>query len=159
VQAGAVDVSACVGGVCPICGTSCGYRPIPAYRREVIERFPVYRKGAVLVARAQCRRTLRTFSLLPHPLAPYHRYTVDSMVSAVVLAGRAFDSRSEAADALVRLLEEWTERLGLPRLGRYGLTEAGLLDHVVAPSRGSSRKTNPVALTDAEARECLARRL
>jgi alcohol dehydrogenase len=75
-----------------------------------------------------------------------------------VLAGRAFDSRSEAADALVRLLEEWTERLGLPRLGRYGLTEAGL-DHVVAHSRGSSMKTNPVALTDAEVRECLARRL
>ncbi|MCU0936602.1 MAG: iron-containing alcohol dehydrogenase [Gammaproteobacteria bacterium] len=75
-----------------------------------------------------------------------------------VLAGRAFDSRSEAADALVRLLEDWTARLALPRLGRYGLSEAGL-DHVVAHSRGSSMKTNPIALTDAEVRECLARRL
>jgi alcohol dehydrogenase len=75
-----------------------------------------------------------------------------------VLAGRAFDSRSEAADALVRLLEDWTARLSLPRLGRYGLTEAGL-DHVVAHSRGSSMKTNPIALADAEVRECLVRRL
>lgn len=77
---------ACVGAVCPICGTSCGYRPIPAYRRGVIELFPVYRKGEVLVARCQCRQTRRTFSLLPHQLAPYHRYTVDSMVVAVALA-------------------------------------------------------------------------
>ena len=75
-----------VGAVCPICGTSCGYRPIPGYRRGVIELFPVYRTGEVLVARAQCRTTRRTFSLLPHQLAPYHRYTVDSMVSAVLLA-------------------------------------------------------------------------
>jgi hypothetical protein len=86
VQAGAVDVCAYVGAVCPLCGTSCGYRPITAYRRGVIELFPVYRKGEVLVARAQCRRTLRTFSLLPHALAPYHRYTVDSMVIALVVA-------------------------------------------------------------------------
>jgi len=75
VQAGALDVCAYVGAVCPICDSSCGYRPITPYRRGVIELFPVYRKGEVLVARAQCRRTLRTFSLLPHPLAPYHRYT------------------------------------------------------------------------------------
>jgi hypothetical protein len=52
----------------------------------VIELFPVYRTGEVLVARCQCRTTRRTFSLLPHQLAPYHRYTVDSMVGAVVLA-------------------------------------------------------------------------
>jgi len=124
VQAGAVDVSAYVGVVCPICGTSCGYRPIPAYRRGVIELFPVYRKGAVLVARAQCRRTLRTFSLLPHQLAPYHRYTVDSMVSAVVLAwglsqeqGRPrrekpLDELPADCDVTLWLLSCWVQVLG-----------------------------------------------
>ena len=75
-----------------------------------------------------------------------------------VLSGRGYDSRGEAGDALVRLLEEWTERLRLPRLGRYGLTAAGL-DHAVANSRGSSMKTNPIVLTDAEIRTCLERRL
>jgi hypothetical protein len=95
IRANAVDVSAYVGAVCPICGTSCGYRPIPAYRRGVIELFPVYRKGEVLVARAQCRRTLRTFSLLPHQLAPYHRYTVDSMVITLVVAWRLSDGQGK----------------------------------------------------------------
>jgi alcohol dehydrogenase len=75
-----------------------------------------------------------------------------------VLSGRGYDSRGEAGDALVRLLEEWTERLRLPRLGRYGLTAAGL-DHVVANSRGSSMRTNPIVLTDVEVRGCLERRL
>ena len=75
-----------------------------------------------------------------------------------VLSGRGYDSRGEAGDALVRLLEEWTERLRLPRLGRYGLTAAGL-DQAVANSRGSSMKTNPIVLTDAEIRTCLERRL
>jgi hypothetical protein len=90
--------------VCPICGTCCGYRPISAYRRGVIELFPVYRKGEVLVARAQCRTTRRTFSLLPHQLAPYHRYTVESMVVALmVVAGL---SQAQSRPRLERTLEE-----------------------------------------------------
>jgi alcohol dehydrogenase len=75
-----------------------------------------------------------------------------------VLSRRSYDSRGEAGDALVRLLDEWTERLHLPRLGAYGLTAAGL-DSVVASSRGSSMKTNPIVLTDVELRACLERRL
>ena len=123
VQAGAVDVCAYVGAVCPICDSSCGYRPITPYRRGVIELFPVYRKGEVLVARAQCRRTLRTFSLLPHPLAPYHRYTVDSMVSAVVLAWELSEGQGKPrlektlevlpadCDVTVWLLSCWVQAL------------------------------------------------
>jgi hypothetical protein len=117
-------VRAYVGAVCPICGTSCGYRPITAYRRGVIELFPVYRKGEVLVARAQCRRTLRTFSLLPHQLAPYHRYTVDSMVITLVVAWRLCDGQGKPrlektldelpADCEVTrwLLSCWVQALG-----------------------------------------------
>ena len=103
-QAGAVDVCAYVGAVCPICDSSCGYRPITPYRRGVIELFPVYRKGEVQVARAQCRTTRRTFSLLPHQLAPYHRYTVDSMVITLVVAWRLSDGQGKPR--LEKTLEE-----------------------------------------------------
>ena len=46
----------------------------------------------------------------------------------------------------------------LPRLSQYGVSESGL-DQVVAHSRGSSMKTNPVLLHDAEIRAILLRRL
>lgn len=78
--------------------------------------------------------------------------------AAGILCGQSFSSRAAAWRALVNLLAEWTERLDLPRLGDYGLT-AGGLDHVVAHSRGSSMKTNPLVLTDDEIRACLQDRL
>jgi hypothetical protein len=70
----------------------------------VIELFPVYRKGEVLVARCQCRQTLRTFSLLPHQLAPYPRYTVDSMVLALMVAAGLF--QEQGRPGLDKTLEE-----------------------------------------------------
>ncbi len=78
--------------------------------------------------------------------------------AAAILCGQSFSSRETAWRALVNLLAEWTERLELPRLGDYGLA-AGGLDRVVAHSRGSSMRTNPVNLTDAEIRACLQERL
>jgi alcohol dehydrogenase class IV len=78
--------------------------------------------------------------------------------AASILCERSFGSRAEAWEALVNLLAGWTERLQLPRLGDYGLT-ADDLDHVVAHARGSSMRTNPVVLTDAEIRACLEERL
>jgi alcohol dehydrogenase class IV len=77
---------------------------------------------------------------------------------AAVLCGQSFSSRTAAWRALVNLLAEWTERLDLPRLGDYGLVTDGL-EAVVAHSRGSSMRTNPVELTDAEIRFCLQERL
>jgi alcohol dehydrogenase len=78
--------------------------------------------------------------------------------AAAILCGRTFDDRETAREALVDLLSGWTEMLDLPRLGAYGLDESGL-DHVVAHSRGSSMKTNPLVLSDAEIRACLQERL
>jgi alcohol dehydrogenase class IV len=75
-----------------------------------------------------------------------------------LLAGREHDRRDEARAALVRLLSEWTERLQLPRLGALGVVESDL-DRVVASSRGSSMKTNPIVLRDQEIREVLTERL
>jgi alcohol dehydrogenase len=55
----------------------------------------------------------------------------------------------EAHGALREILEDWTRRLKLPRLGEYGIREADIT-HIVANSRGSSMKTNPIVLNDGE---------
>jgi alcohol dehydrogenase len=78
--------------------------------------------------------------------------------AAAILCGQSFSSREAAWRALVNLLAEWTQRLDLPRLSDYGLDADGL-DQVVAHSRGSSMRTNPVVLSDAEIKTCLQERL
>ena len=77
---------------------------------------------------------------------------------AEILHERRFREHEAAAAALVERLAEWTERLQLPRLRDFGLTEDGIA-HVVRHSRGSSMKTNPIVLTDAEIRAVLLERL
>jgi len=67
-------------------------------------------------------------------------------------------SGNDALDALVRTLKDWTERLDLPRLSAYGVTDADV-ERIVAGSRGSSMLTNPVRLTDDEIAEVVKRRL
>ena len=59
---------------------------------------------------------------------------------------------------LLDILAEWTERLELPRIGRYGMTGTDI-PRVVANCRGSSMKTNPIVLTDGEVAEILEARL
>ncbi len=75
-----------------------------------------------------------------------------------VLAQRRFRSTDAALDHLVELLQQWTEDLQLQKLSSYGL-QLSDLDRVVAHSRGSSMKTNPIVLTDAEIRSVLVERL
>lgn len=75
-----------------------------------------------------------------------------------LLSGRRMDRTEQALDALVATLEHWTERLQLPRLTAYGVT-AKDFDKVVANSRGSSMKTNPIVLTDGEIGAVLEARL
>lgn len=58
-------------------------------------------------------------------------------------------SQEEALQMLLELLDDWQQRLELPRLGAYGVTAADV-DRIVANSRGSSMKTNPLVLEDAE---------
>lgn len=62
-----------------------------------------------------------------------------------------------AAD-LVDMLAGWIDRLALPRLSHWGVSAADL-PRLVADSRGSSMKTNPVVLTDDEIATILAERL
>ncbi len=67
-----------------------------------------------------------------------------------LLAGLPDSTPDTAARAtLVGLLERWTAELGAPGLGAFGL-QAVQVPAVVAGSRGSSMRTNPVGLTDEE---------
>lgn len=60
--------------------------------------------------------------------------------------------------ALVDTLDGWTRTLQLPSLAHYGVTHADI-PRIVANSRGSSMKTNPIALTDGEIASILAERI
>jgi alcohol dehydrogenase class IV len=63
-----------------------------------------------------------------------------------------------ACAALTKLLAEWSTRLELPKLNRYGI-KATDFPQIVANSRGSSMQTNPIVLTDAEINSILIQRL
>ena len=75
-----------------------------------------------------------------------------------VLNQQRFNTKEAAWEALIDLLTQWTERLKLSKLSEYGVVESEL-DHVVAHSRGSSMKTNPIVLSDAQIRAVIERRL
>lgn len=64
----------------------------------------------------------------------------------------------EARTYLVGTLRQWERALKLPRLSQCRLTSADF-PRIVANSRGSSMKTNPVVLTDAEITRILEERL
>lgn len=66
--------------------------------------------------------------------------------------------RDAAAPDLARLLHQWTTDCEVPRLSHWGVG-ADDIDRIVAASRGSSMKTNPVVLSDSELSELLHRRL
>jgi alcohol dehydrogenase len=64
----------------------------------------------------------------------------------------------DARAFLVNTLRQWEAALDLPRLSAYGLTAADI-QRVVINSRGSSMKTNPLELSDAEIARILEERL
>lgn len=64
----------------------------------------------------------------------------------------------DAPEQLAALLDDWTRRLDLPRLGAYGVREADI-PRIVAASRGGSMKTNPIVLTDEELASIVRARL
>jgi len=77
--------------------------------------------------------------------------------------GRLLGGRNELDDmaaraALIALLAEWSERLQLPHLNRYGINSKDF-PLIVANSRGSSMLTNPIVLTDTEIEAILVERL
>ena len=77
---------------------------------------------------------------------------------AEILCEKRIRDHQDAWDQLVTLLRDWIQQLQLPRLSYYGLKQEGL-DKVVANSRGSSMKTNPIVLSDEEIKSVLLDRL
>ncbi len=75
-----------------------------------------------------------------------------------ILTSRPELDRDDALAALVDHLAAWAEHMDMPRLGRYGITEADV-PRIVAESRGNSMKTNPVELTDTEIAQVITARL
>ena len=79
------------------------------------------------------------------------------------LAGKLLAREDRLDDAaararLVQILQDWTRRLELPRLGQYGVTAADV-PRIVAHGCGSSMKTNPLVLTDDELSRLVASRI
>ena len=76
-----------------------------------------------------------------------------------LLAGLPPSATAGAAQtALVDTLRDWVERLGVPGLATFGMS-AEHIPAIVADSPGSSMRTNPVALSDAELTSVLERSL
>ncbi len=72
-----------------------------------------------------------------------------------ILAGDRTLSDEEAREALRATLDSWTTALRVPRLGDFGVAPRDV-PALVAESRGSSMRTNPIVLTDAEISAILA---
>ncbi|MFO7543837.1 MAG: iron-containing alcohol dehydrogenase [Thiobacillus sp.] len=66
--------------------------------------------------------------------------------------------REASHSALIDTLADWTHALKLPRLAHYGVTVDDI-PRIVANSRGSSMKTNPVELNDTEIAAIVAARI
>jgi len=75
-----------------------------------------------------------------------------------ILSGEPNLPDHEARARLLDLLEGWTGALRLPTISTYGVGEADF-PRILANSRGSSMKTNPLVLTDAEIGRVLSARL
>ncbi|MBD3897542.1 iron-containing alcohol dehydrogenase [Halomonas sp. ML-15] len=75
-----------------------------------------------------------------------------------LLSGNARLNDDDANRVLVETLHDWSERLEMPRLGRFGMS-AEDIPRVVANARGGSMQTNPLVLSDEALAELLTARL
>lgn len=108
--------------------------------------------GTLLAAAAAANITALRARQPDHPaLAKYARV-------GALLAGRPPGDTEQDLDTLVAVLSEWVERLAIPRLGAFGVRETDI-PRIVAHSRGSSMRTNPIVLTDEEIAGILRERL
>jgi len=77
---------------------------------------------------------------------------------AEVLCGCHFVDQETAFNALILLLQDWTEQMKLPSLSMQGISVSDF-DLIIANCRGSSMKTNPIVLSDKQIRNILRARL
>jgi len=75
-----------------------------------------------------------------------------------LLAGEPGINDETAQRLLIERLSAWIDQMQIPRLAHYGVNAAAV-PKIVANSRGSSMKTNPVVLTDDEVTAIVRARL
>ena len=75
-----------------------------------------------------------------------------------LLSKRGNIDRDAAHTALIDTLDSWTRELELQTLAHFGVTQADI-PRIVANSRGSSMKTNPILLDDSEIAAIVAARM
>lgn len=75
-----------------------------------------------------------------------------------LLSGRTGKDDQTDCASLISILKDWTAEMALPCLGAYGIRISDI-PYIVMHCRGSSMKTNPVVLTDAELTEILTQRI
>ncbi len=78
-------------------------------------------------------------------------------VGRLLLGDRRLNEQS-ACHALISQLQMWAERMAIPRLSEFGISEADL-PLIVSNSRGNSMKSNPVLLSDEEIASIVRSRL
>lgn len=88
---------------------------------------------------------------------PEHRALQKYAVLGELLSGTPAATAQDAHAALVARLQDWTERLQLPRLRDYDVTQDDF-PKIIAHCRGNSMKTNPIVLDDREVRTILDQR-
>jgi alcohol dehydrogenase len=66
-----------------------------------------------------------------------------------LLGGAGLADDRQVRSAMIAQLDSWRDRLGVPRLAAFHISEASI-PAIVADSRGSSMRTNPIVLTDDE---------
>jgi alcohol dehydrogenase len=103
--------------------------------------------GAVLVA--GCAVNVRALSARAASSPTLERYATAGRVLAALDADVP---DSAAREALLATMTTWRDELGVAGLGAWGVDEADVAT-LVAGSRGSSMRTNPIELTDAEVAE------
>jgi len=80
-----------------------------------------------------------------------------AIAGKVLVRDMALDNQA-GCEVLLKLLDDWTQQLELPRLSSYGMSKEDI-PRVVKNCRGNSMKTNPVLLEDTEIAEILLARL
>jgi alcohol dehydrogenase len=89
---------------------------------------------------------------------PHHPALEKYALVGRLLSKQGHLNREAAHTALIDTLETWTQTLELPRLAHYGVAHADI-PRIVASSRGSSMKTNPILLDDDEIAAILSARI
>lgn len=90
--------------------------------------------------------------------APHHPAVEKYARVGRLLTSSRLPATVDAHAALLDVLAAWTVKLGMPRLSHYGVTAADV-PRIVASSRGSSMKTNPITLNDGEIAALVASRI